>query len=251
MRHLFAASPPDVVLNCTGFAVSPAGQAHSPTVLDEQGAPVIQCVLAGTSEETWADSDRGLGARDLAMNIALPEVDGRVLAGAVAFKSAATWDATCEVDVVTHRPLQANVDFACALAVRWSRLRRTPAAERRIAMLLANYPNRDGRIANGVGLDTPAGAIAALTAMRQAGYRVDDLPGDGNALVEHLLAGPTNAGLAGREIRESLSLEDYRAFFDTLPQALRQAVTERWGPPEDDPFPVSYTHLTLPTILLV
>lgn len=249
VRHLFTASPPDVVLNCTGFAVSPAGQAHSPTVLDEQGAPVIQCVLAGTSEETWAGSDRGLGARDLAMNIALPEVDGRVLAGAVAFKSAATWDPTCEVDVVTHRPLDANIDFACTLAAQWSSLRRKPASGRRIALLLANYPNRDGRIANGVGLDTPAGAMTALTAMRQAGYRVDDLPGDGNGLVEHLLAGPTNAGIAGRAIRETLALEDYRAFFDTLPQALRQAVTERWGRPEDDPFHIVGTGFALPFAL--
>lgn len=246
VRHLFAASPPDVVLNCTGFAVSPAGAAHQPTVLEENGAPVIQCVLAGASEQAWAESDRGLGVRDLAMNIALPEVDGRILAGAVAFKNAATWDPVCEVDVVAHRPHAANIDFACALAAGWSRLRRKPAAERRVAMLLANYPNRDGRIANGVGLDTPAGAIAALTAMREAGYRADGLPDDGNRLVEHLLAGPTNAVATGRTLRETLSLAAYRAFFEALPQALRTAVTERWGAPEDDPFHIAGKGFALP-----
>lgn len=246
LRHLFQPRAPDVVLNCTGFATSPAGATYVPTVLDESGATVLQAVLAGTSQEAWAASDRGLGPRDLAMNIALPEIDGRVLSGAIAFKAAGQWDALTQCDLVTHRSHAAGIAFAAALAARWVRLRRRPAAERRVAMLLANYPNRDGRVANGVGLDTPAAALAVLNAMVGAGYTLAELPADGNALIAQLLAGPTNAGHGGRTIRHSLSLDDYRAVFDSLPEAIRSAVTARWGPPEADPFVVAGEGFALP-----
>ncbi len=50
------------------------------------GVPVLQVVIATTKRAAWRDSPRGLGAADLAMHVVLPELDGRVLAGAVAFK---------------------------------------------------------------------------------------------------------------------------------------------------------------------
>ncbi|MFP3345009.1 cobaltochelatase subunit CobN, partial [Halomonas sp. SIMBA_159] len=86
-----------------------------------------------------------------------------------------------------------RIRFVARLAASWLRLRHTPAAERRTAIVLANYPNRDARMGNGVGLDTPAGTILLLQAMAEAGYDVTDIPADGNALIERLAAGPTNA----------------------------------------------------------
>ena len=74
--------------------------------------------------------------------------------------------------------------------------------------------------------------------MRAAGYSAADIPGDGNALIAHLMAGPTNAGTAAREIRETMPLEAYHAFFDRLPESVREAVLDRWGAPETDPFVV-------------
>ncbi|KAB0679653.1 cobaltochelatase subunit CobN [Aureimonas leprariae] len=243
LRALFAGHPPEVVVNLTGFAVGAAGG----TVLDEGGAPVLQAVLGSMSEAEWRASPRGLGARDLAMGVALPEIDGRVFAGAVAFKSAARWDATCETDIVRHEPVASRVAHVADLAANWVRLRRTPTSERRIAMVLANYPNRDGRIANGVGLDTPAGAAEALRAMRVAGYDLGDRPpADGAALVRHLLEGPTNAGHHGRAVREWLTPDSYRRFFDALPETVRGAVTERWGSPERDPMFVEGRGFALP-----
>src|SRR5207253_9871717 len=79
------------------------------------------------------------------------------------------------------------------LARNWARLRATPPVERRVAIILANYPNRDGRIGNGVGLDTPQSAIAILGALSASGYRTGDMPQDAAALMARLLAGPTNA----------------------------------------------------------
>jgi cobaltochelatase CobN len=236
VEALFDTHRPDVVLNLTGFAVSAPGADRTPTVLERDGAPVIQVVLSGSPKEVWEASPQGLNARDLAMNVALPEVDGRVLSRAVSFKSASAWDAATECNIVTHEPVADRVEFVAELAARWVRLRRKPAAEKRIALVLANYPNRDGRIGNGVGLDTPAGTMTLLRAMTEAGYTTGDLPADGNALVDRLLAGPTNAAVKQRIVEETISLADYQVFLSGLPAVLRAAVTDKWGAAEADPF---------------
>ena len=102
-------------------------------------------------------------------------------------------------------------------------------------MILANYPNRDGRIGNGVGLDTPASALAILRALADAGYRVASIPDDPKALISRLAAGPTNAHPAA-PAEETFSFADYSSFFGTLPPSVQGAVSGRWGPAERDPF---------------
>jgi len=236
VEALFDQYRPDVVLNATGFAVSAPGADRTPTVLERDGAPVIQVVLSGSPKEVWEASPQGLNARDLAMNVALPEVDGRVLSRAVSFKSASAWDAATECNIVTHEPVADRVDFVAELAACWVRLRRKAAGEKRVAIVLANYPNRDGRLANGVGLDTPAGTIEALKAMAEAGFPVGEIPADGDALIDHLKRGPTNAVSDAREIRETISLKQYSEFFAGLPKAIQAQAVERWGEPEADPF---------------
>jgi cobaltochelatase CobN len=228
----FAAAPPAVILNATGFSVR-AGAGSDP--LAAADCPVLQVVFAGNDEESWRAGARGLGSRDLAMNVALPEIDGRILSRAVSFKAPLGRDPETEADLVGYRPVADRVSFVADLARNWARLRAKPAGERRVALILANYPNRDGRIGNGVGLDTPASAIVILRALVGAGYRIADAPQDGGALVRRLLAGPTNAN-PGAPGAESLSFADYSAFFATLPRAVQQAVEARWGPGERDPF---------------
>ncbi len=137
---------------------------------------VLQAVLAGGGVEAWRGSMQGLSARDLAMNVALPELDGRVLSRAIAFKNADAWDEAVQANIVRHEPLPDRVAFTADLAANWARLRAKTASERRVAIVLANYPNRDGRIGNGVGLDTPAGTIEVLRAMAKTGYAVADIP---------------------------------------------------------------------------
>jgi cobaltochelatase CobN len=236
---VLAATEPAVVLNATAFAVAAVDGDGSDGAdpLAAADAPVLQVVLSGGGEEGWREGSRGLGPRDLAMSVALPEVDGRILARAVSFKAVAERDPRTEADLARHRPVPDRVAFTAELAAAWARLRATPAAERRIAVLLANYPNRDGRLANGVGLDTPASCIELLRALRGAGYAVAEAPEDGDALIRRLAAGPTNdlAALAEREIRVSLPLAAYRRLLAALPETVRAAVNERWGEPERDP----------------
>jgi cobaltochelatase CobN len=233
---LLADAPPTVILNATGFAVSTPGRPGSATPFDAADCPVLQIVLSGGDRESWEAGARGLSPRDLAMNVALPEVDGRIITRAVSFKDASVFDAATEVAVVRHRPVADRIDFVATLAARWARLRTTPAAERRIAVVLANYPNRDGRLGNGVGLDTPAGVIAALRRLREDGYTLGDgTPDDADALMALLMSGPTNAA-GDRTGGETLALSDYGQFFAGLPPRVRDAVNARWGEPETDPF---------------
>src|SRR5205814_1951200 len=82
--------------------------------------------------------------------------DGRILSRAVSFKADDHWNEPTQCRVVTYRPMPDRIAFVADLASAWIGLRRSLPANRRLAIVLANYPNKDGRIANGVGYDTPA-----------------------------------------------------------------------------------------------
>jgi cobaltochelatase CobN len=233
IRRLLDEVRPDVFINFTGFAL---GATDDPFAVSD--CPVLQAVLASNTEGEWREGTRGLPARDIAMSVALPEIDGRILTRAVAFKGTVRRDDACEVDIVGLVPVPDRLDFVADLAAAWTALHRKPKEERRIAMVLANYPNRDGRLGNGVGLDTPASVAVSLQTLAAAGYRVIDPPQDGAALIGRILDGPTNdvRQLDDRMSEERLSLVDYSAFFGSLPASLRAKVIERWGVPESDPF---------------
>ncbi len=232
-----ARHPVSIVLNLTGFAVTTPGAATSETPFTATGRPVLQLVASGGSEPAWAAGTAGLSPRDLAMSVALPEIDGRLLTRAVSFKGDPVTDAATEITLTRYRPVPDRVAFVASLARAWVDLARSPPTERRVALLLANYPDRDGRLANGVGLDTPASTLAVLEALAHAGYHVIDIPLDTEALMALLQAGPTNA-LAGRAARRStiaLPVETYRQFLAAIPATARAEIDARWGPPEADP----------------
>jgi cobaltochelatase CobN len=229
-----AAAAPAVILNATAFAVGQPGGGGDASPFAAADCPVLQVVLSGGDEAAWRAGSQGLSARDIAMHVALPEVDGRILTRAVSFKAEARFDAATECAILDHRPVPDRVAFVAALAAAWARLRGAAPAGRRVALVLANYPNRDGRIGNGVGLDTPAAAVEVMRALAGAGYDAGALPADGAALLDRLLAGTTNA--ARRRGGVTWPLAEYRAFLAELPESVRSAVEGRWGPPERDPF---------------
>ncbi len=72
--------------------------------------------------------------------------------------------------------------------------------------------------------------------MRVAGYPVAEIPADGDALIRHLMEGPTNSGSDGKIIRETLSLSLYNSFLESLPSKIQDEVRARWGNPQDDPY---------------
>ena len=239
--RIFERSPPDIVLNSTNFAAGAPGLAsgsRTPTMLDKPGRPVLQAILATSDRNSWKKSDFGLGPRDIAMSVSLPEVDGRIISRAFAFKSRLRRDEAAQCDIARYAPDQERTEFVASLAHAWSVLATCPAGERKIAILLANYPNRDGRLANGVGLDTPASVADMLQRLSENGYYLPGAPTDSSELMDALLAGPTNE-FAGRSRcigGELLDLNQYHGQFMELPSAVRQEINSRWGHPENDPF---------------
>ena len=236
IESLLAQSGAGLVLNGTGFAVSTPGKPTVDSPLNATRAPVLQVVFSGGNEQDWRAGTRGLSARDIAMNVALPEVDGRILSRAVSFKGEARFDESTQCPLVVYEPVPGRIEFVARLAASWLRLRATPIPQRRLAVILANYPNRDGRLGNGVGLDTPASVVELLRTLEGAGYDITDIPADGDLLVERLRRGPTNAATDSREISVTLELAAYRRFFDALPAPVRRLVLDRWGEPHHDPF---------------
>ncbi|WP_337266676.1 cobaltochelatase subunit CobN [Oryzifoliimicrobium ureilyticus] len=246
LREVLQRAKPTVMINTTAFAISAPGRQYKPTVLDENDAVVLQAIFSSSSRENWHESSQGLSARDLGMHVALPEVDGRVLARAISFKAAARYDSRVESNIVTSVPDQGRMAYTAKLAAAWATLRAKKLEQRKIGLILANYPNRDGRLGNGVGLDTPAAAFQAMQAMFQAGYALSGLPDNPGALINQLQEGPTNADRVDRKIRCRLPIATYREFIASLPPAIIAEIDGRWGPAEKDPnfldgaFPLSF-----------
>ena len=252
LDDIFARAKPDVILNTTGFAVGTGqsdlgGGSVSPTnplnAKTTDGAMVFQVVLSGTSHEQWQDGTAGLPPRDIAMNVALPEVDGRVLSRAISFKDEAYFDEATQCSIATYRACGDRVDFVADLANSWIRLRHTPAKDKNIAIILANYPNKDGRLANGVGLDTPAALVHVLALMQAQGYDIKNAPTDSDAMMRLIQSAPTNdikandiksRGTRTNDVR--ISLKQYAELYKNLPYEARQQIETRWGAPETDPF---------------
>ncbi len=225
-----------VILNTTGFAQSSPEAPHLRPF--RRNIPVIQAICAQDNEPGWRDSEQGLGPRDLAMHIALPELDGRIISRPISFKDLAWRSERSQSDVVCYRGQPERMDFVAELARRWVELGRLDNGHKRIALVLANYPTRDGRIGNGVGLDTPAAALNILKALHAEGYPLPaELPASGTELIQQLLGGVSNDldSIDLRPCQQSLALDDYAALFQALPAANREAVLQRWGAPQQDP----------------
>ncbi len=223
---------PDVIVNTTAF--SGRGQEASgetPSVLDRADCPVLQAILAGASEAAWRANPRGLGPADLAMNVVLPEMDGRLVTVAISAKAELPRSPATEFTRLVHRPLPGRIAFAADLAAAWVALRRTSPADRRLAMVLSDYPGRGGREGYALGLDTPASVMAICEDLRAAGYRIGTLP---DRLIDALTC--SNALRCGaKEDEPSLPLAAYRALLANLPPSFLDALHAQWGDPSGDP----------------
>jgi len=230
----------DVLLNTTSFSLASL-ETDTPQVdlWETLNVPVFQVVFSASTREVWETSIQGLTPRDMAMNIALPEVDGRIITRAVSFKAVQTQNTSLQTDVVVYEPEESRINFVADLAARWSKLRQTPIEERKVALILANYPNRNGRLANGVGLDTPASCLEILKALSDAGYNVGTIPETSDELMRVLTSGVTNDPDWQGTMRQSLSVADYQSHFQSLPLRVQTGIQNRWGLPEEDVFAIA------------
>ncbi|MEO1347692.1 MAG: cobaltochelatase subunit CobN [Cyanobacteria bacterium J06635_15] len=220
-----------VLLITTSFSIAQLDQTTPQLDLWQKlDVPILQVILSGGTQDQWQTNPQGLSPRDIAMNVALPEVDGRIITRAISFKAVQRRSSALETDVVVYEPVSDRVQFVAQLAAHWVHLRQTPPAERRIALILANYPTRDARLANGVGLDTPQSCVEILHSLATAGYHIPDIPKDGDDLIQRLTQSITNDREANplRPAHQTLTPEAFENFFNALPKAVKTGIRDRW-----------------------
>ncbi|WP_127144975.1 cobaltochelatase subunit CobN [Pelagibacterium montanilacus] len=265
VREALGAIRPAAIFNLTGFALGVGDLAPEANPFALTDAPVIQLLQGSRPSALWEADPRGLTQKDLAMQVVLPEIDGRVGALLVGHKAEAVWHERTQCPLTSFVPEPEGVKRAVALAANYARLQQTPRAERRVGIVLANYPLRDGRLANGVGYDAPQSTVEILRLMAEAGYDVggaepvagSDAPSppaplpqgergapvagygaleSGTALIEHLQTGPTNGRPSHGVSDAILPLVLYSQWLSELHPCIAEDVTARWGTPEADPF---------------
>jgi cobaltochelatase CobN len=224
LRQALERLKPSLIVTMTAFAAG--GGTDEPAPLDAPGVPVFQVVSAITKRAAWRDSARGLGAADLAMHVVLPELDGRVLAGVIAFKDALPAQAGLAFSAFASRPEPDRVAMVADRIAAHILLQALPVSERRIAILMPDYPGAPGRTGYAVGLDVPASVIALLDDLSAAGYAVSGAPKTPRELLDALSPSGDDATLA---------IEEYERLLAThVPSAIIMRLREAWGEPADD-----------------
>jgi cobaltochelatase CobN len=221
--------------------------------------PVLQGLCLTNSRAEWEASDDGVSPLDYANQIAIPEFDGRISTAPFSFK---------EIDADGLPSYVADAERCSRVAqsaVNHARLRRTPNAEKRLAVVLSAYPTKHARIGNAVGLDTPVSAIRLLRRLREEGYDLGadnpvlpllDLADDteaGDALIHALIAAGgqdeewlTSAQLTDAHVR--ITKAEYDAWTTDLPEDLRESMTEKWGAAPGSLFVNDQDELVLATL---
>jgi cobaltochelatase CobN len=203
--------------------------------------PVLQAPTCNRPRAEWLADEAGLSPLDVAAGVAIPEFDGRIIGPAFAFKEHVDDGGELGTPVTALRTDPDRTRRIAGLVARLARLRHIPAARKRVAIVLSAYPTKRSRLGNAVGLDTPASTIRLLEALREAGYAVEDIPKDGDALMAALAERLTyerpeltdaQAGLA----IGGLDTSTYAVWYDTVPEQARQPIEAVWGPPPGDVF---------------
>ena len=206
-------------------------EAWDVAALADLDVPVLQALCLTTPRRQWRESSAALTPMDAAMQVAVPEFDGRLITVPFSFKETGT-DGVPEYAADPERAAR-----VAGIAVAHARLRRVPPPQRRLAIMLSSYPTKHARIGNAVGLDTPASAVVLAGALAGAGYDLGgDFPADGDELIRQLIAAGghdtewlTAEQLAAAPLR--VPRAGYQRWFAGLPAALQASVREHWGEP--------------------
>ncbi|MCF2487547.1 cobaltochelatase subunit CobN [Dyadobacter sp. CY347] len=228
----------DVLVNTISFAmtdVQPAGMVSKPqTSLTALDVPILQAITSGMSRGPWETSSRGLNPLDTAMNVAIPEFDGRIITVPVSFKEKG-------MSSKGYLAVEDRVDRVAGLAARFARLRHLPNSKKRIAFIFTNSNTKASQVGNAVGLDAPASLMNILGAMQAEGYQINNLPGSGTALIHELIdrcsydenyLTPQQLALAPGRV----AIDQYKDWFEELPEKARQKMTKQWGPPPGETY---------------
>lgn len=240
----------DVIISTLSFALSDGR--HGADALLHLDMPVLQAICASTSRDRWEASPRGLGPLDTAINVALPELDGRIITVPTSFKETCSADGPGEV--IRYVPAADRVESVSRSALRLAALRRKPNADKRVAIILTNNAGKASRVGNAVGLDAPASLMELFAAMTEAGYAIDNPFLTADELIHALIDRGcydetflTPDQVADAPIR--VPVDDYQRWFNELPETQRRRIENKWGPPPGAAY-VQDEHLCLAGLVL-
>jgi cobaltochelatase CobN len=238
---------PSVILNTLSYHMGALERGERGTTTDadstgflrELDVPVVQGMTASSTVEEWEADEEGLSPRDTAMKVAMPEFDGQIIGNASSFREPADLDAAVTGPVHRQAPARERPGSPVDIADRYARLDRLDNDEKRVAVLLTNFPTDNARVGNAVGLDTPASVINVLDRLQEAGYRTGELPDDGDELMQTLIdrGGYDEQFLTVEQMRAapgSADAAEYREWFDAFPDDVREAMRAEWDDPPGD-----------------
>ena len=223
----------DVLVSTLSFAlgevntggVTLAGEAMDS--LERLGVPVLQAMACQMPQGAWEGSRRGLNPVDTAVNVAIPEFDGRIISVPVSFKERGS-----ESLYAAHAERALRV---AGIAARLASLRRKGNAQKRVAFVLTNSAAKASQIGGAVGLDSAASLLVTLRALRGRRYGVTGLPETSDELMQDLIArGTYDASYPldpARAMRFSRAA--YRKVWQGWPEKPARRMRDFWGEPQD------------------
>ncbi len=225
------------LITTTSFSsINPKTNNNSISFWDKLKVPVIQAITSTMSIEEWTKSERGLSAIDLSMQIVMPEIDGRISTRPCAFRALKEANNSLATAVHYLKAYPESVSWICSHIDHWVRLRKTCTIDRKISIMLANYPTKNGRLANGVGLDTPSSACEIIKWLQEEGYYLgeESIPQNSSELITKILSARTNDPQSyDKKPLEYLSLTEYIQYWNQIPLESRTRIINRWGNPSN------------------
>jgi cobaltochelatase CobN len=197
--------------------------------LETLGVPILAAYTLLTTEKDWRENPEGLNAVETSIAAALPELDGAIHGVPIAGRNVLPDGA------VEYAPMPKRLALMVEKAKKWATLRCLKNEDKKIALIFHNYPPKNYNIGSASGLDSMESARRLLVRMKEDGYSLDFLPETSEELLRVMTSHATNdlslLTDAQAEECEKLSAREYEAFFNTLPEAARQKMTEQWGEP--------------------
>ncbi|WP_320664483.1 cobaltochelatase subunit CobN [Prochlorococcus sp. MIT 1223] len=233
---IFQSENIEAIITTTSFysnIISDKGNEYN--LWQELNLPVFQFLISSMSKKYWDNSSLGLNSTDLTLQIALPELDGRITTRPIAFKEIHKSNSSLDTSIKKLLPLNNSISWSIDLLKNWLTLRKLNNSDKYISIILANYPVRNGRLANGVGLDTPASLLEILKLLRLQGYDLgqEKLPDSSIDLMSSILSRRTNDPESShREPLDYLSLESYISNWKKINEESKLKIISRWNTPD-------------------
>ena len=222
--------------------------------LKKLNVPVLKVIVTYNTPSEWKASLQGLSPLDISMGIAMPEFDGMLITVPVAARKRTDIDPLTGARVIRFEPLPERIDKMVRLSLNWARLRHISNDKKKVAIIFHNYPPRDDRIGTAFGLDSPVSVLNIMRTMQDAGYRLERMPENGQALIEEVKSRLTldrrwrSPNELARRAIDSVSEKEYLQWFGQLPIVVQEKMTAAWGMPPGELF-VHKKNLIIPGII--